>query len=290
MRTSPACLPCFTKQATYTAGLATDSAELQNEIMARAARIISSFNLELSPPENAVYLYRMIAEQTGNPDIFAGLKDISNQTVLKMLPDLENKVRQAADPLRTAAILTLAGNIIDYGSHHDFDLHQAVNECLNKDLAIDDLDELRGDLHQAGKILYLGDNCGELVFDSLLIKQFNQEVTLAVKEKPVINDALPADAEECGLGDLCRIISNGTDCPGTPLQSCNDEFKKIFSEADLIISKGQGNFETLSEISGPIYFFLMVKCEVVARHMAESANRPSDSIKTGELVLMKKHS
>ena len=290
MRTSPNCLACFTKQAAYTTNLATDSANLQNDIMTSAAGIISSFDLELSPPENAVYLYRMIAERTGNPDIFADLKNISNQTVLKMLPDLEAKISQSADPLRTAALLTLAGNIIDYGSHHNFDVHRAVDECLNKDLAIDDLDELRADLQQAGKILYLGDNCGELVFDSLLIKQFNPEVTLAVKEKPIINDALPADAEECGLGGLCRIISNGTDCPGTPLQSCNNEFKKIFSEADLIISKGQGNFETLSEVSGPIYFFLMVKCEVVASHLAESANRPTNSIKTGDLVLMKKYS
>lgn len=290
MRTSPDCLPCFTKQAAYTAGLATDSASLHDKIMTSAARIIASFDLELSPPENAVYLYRMIAEQTGNPDIFADLKNLSNQTVLKMLPDLKDKISQAADPLRTAALLTLAGNIIDYGSHHDFDVHRAVDECLNKDLAIDDLDELRADLHRAGKILYLGDNCGELVFDGLLIEQFNQEVTLAVKEKAVINDALPADAEECGLGGICRVISNGTDCPGTPLQSCNNEFKKIFNEADLIISKGQGNFETLSEIAGPIYFFLMVKCEVVASHVAKSANRPPDSIKTGDLVLMKKYS
>ncbi len=289
MRTSPDCLPCFKKQAAYAAGLATASPEMQNEIMASAAGIISSFDLELSPPENAVYLYRMIAEQTGNPDIFADLKNLSNQTVLKMLPDLENKISQAADPLRTAALLTLAGNIIDYGSHQDFDVNRAVDECLNKDLAIDAIDELRTDLRRAGKILYLGDNCGELVFDRLLIKQFDQEVTLAVKEKPIINDALPADAEECGLGGLCRIISNGTDCPGTPLRSCNNEFKKIFNEADLIISKGQGNFETLSEIPGPIYFFLMVKCEVVANHLAESANRPTDSVKTGDLVLMKKH-
>lgn len=290
MRTSPNCLPCLTKQAAYTAALATDSLKLQNEIMASATRLIATFDLALSPPENAVHLYRMIAEQTGNSDIFADLKNISNQTVLKMLPDLEHKISQSADPLRTAAILTLAGNIIDYGSHHDFNVHQAVDECLNTALAIDDFTELQDDLRQAKKILYLGDNCGELVFDRLLIKQLNQQVTFAVREKPVINDALAADAEECGLGDLCQIISNGTDCPGTPLHHCSNEFKKIFSEADLIISKGQGNFETLSGISGPIYFMLMIKCEVVASHVAEITNRPPGSIKTGDLVLMKRYS
>lgn len=287
MRTSPDCLPCFAKQAAYTAALATDSLKLQKEIVACGARLIDTFDLTLSPPENAVFLYRMIAEQAGNSDIFANLKRISNQTVLNMLPELEHKISQATEPLRTAAILTLAGNIIDYGAHHDFDVHHAVDQCLNTPLAIDDLQK---DLRRAKKILYLGDNCGELVFDSLLIKQLDQQITFAVREKPIINDALIADAVECGLDGLCRIISNGTDCPGTPLQHCSDEFKEIFSEADLIISKGQGNFETLSEISGSIYFMLMIKCEIVARHVAEITNRPPGSIKTGDLVLMKRYS
>lgn len=288
MRTTPNCLPCFIKQASYTADLATESPELRKEIIEAAAEIISSFDLKRSPPENAVYLYRMIAKLTGNPDIFAKLKTTSNQIALKMLPDLEDIIRRSINPLKTAALLSIAGNIIDYGSHQNFDIHQAVDECLNKDLAIDDLDLLRADLEQARNILYLGDNCGELVFDRLLINKLKQKVTFAVKEQPIINDALQIDAIECGLGSLCQIISNGTDCPGTPLQSCNTEFKQAFKEADLIISKGQGNFETLSEATAPIYFLLMVKCEVVASHVAKSANAAEGSIKMGDLVLMKK--
>jgi hypothetical protein len=289
MRTSPDCLACFAKQAAWTVGLATDSRQLQEEVLARSAGLIAAFDLELSPPENAAALYRLLGEATGCPDIFADLKSISNRTALRMLPDLEELTSLAPDPLRTAALLAIAGNVIDYGAHHAFDIQRTVDQCLRQGLAIDDLDELRTDLRQARNILYLGDNCGELVFDRLLIKQFNRPVTLAVKDKPILNDALLRDAAACGLDGLCgRIISNGTACPGTPLPSCSDEFKQVFRESDLIISKGQGNFETLSETAGPIYFLLMVKCEVVARHLAELAMRPTGALKNGDLVLMKK--
>lgn len=313
MRTSPDCLPCFTRQATYAASLATVSPALQKKIVRKAAMIMAAFDLKLSPPENAVFLYRMIAELTGNGDIFAELKINSNQTALATLPALENIIDQSAEPLRTAALLAIAGNIIDYGSRHDFDLHQALDQCLGRVLAIDDLNEFRSDLLQARNILYLGDNCGELAFDRLLIKQwqppvaensergenagggecvslgqFKRATTFAVKEKPIINDALHADARTCGLDRFCRIISNGTACPGTPLANCSPEFRKAFGSADLIISKGQGNFETLSETAGPIYFFLMAKCGVVARHLAHCAKLPENSIKIGDLILMKK--
>jgi uncharacterized protein with ATP-grasp and redox domains len=229
----------------------------------------------------------MIAEKSGCSDIFADLKDLSNRKALDLLPELVKKVEESNEPLRTAALLAIAGNIIDYGAHHDFDINTSIEKCLHTKPAIDDLEQLRRDLDKAGKILYLGDNCGEAAFDRLLIAQTGEEITYAVKERPIINDALKEDAATCGLGDLCRIISNGTDCPGTPLEKCSEEFREIFAEADLIISKGQGNFETLSEVSAPIYFLLMVKCEVVAEHVAELTGRQPGSIKTGDLVLMK---
>lgn len=289
MRTSPECLSCFARQTTYAAGQATDSQELRRKIKAEADRLIASFNLELSPPENAVFLYRMIAEIAARPDIFRDLKDLSNRVALAMRPGLAERISRSDDPFRTAALMAIAGNIIDYGSHHNFDVHRAVDGCLDKGLAIDDIDKLRADLPKAEKILYLGDNCGELAFDHLFISQLGRPVTFAVKESPVINDALRLDACEVGLDQICeRIVSNTTDCPGTPLPGCSEEFQKIFREADLIISKGQGNFETLSETAGPIYFLLMVKCEVVAAHLTLSAGYPAGTLKNGDLILLKK--
>jgi uncharacterized protein with ATP-grasp and redox domains len=271
MNTSPNCLPCFMNQAEYTAGLATDSLSLRKEIMDQAAKLIPSFDLKLSPPENSVFLYRMIAEKSNNNDIFAELKAQSNRTALEMLPVMEDKIRYAPDPLDTAIRLAIAGNIIDYGSHQEFDVQKTIDRCLTDSLAISDLEVFKGDLRRAQNILYLADNCGELVFDRLLIEILDRPVTLAVKEKPIINDALRFDAEYCGLSLNCRIISNGTDCPGTPINNCSRDFLKEFEAADLIISKGQGNFETLSAIDAPIYFMLMVKCPVVANHIEEIA-------------------
>jgi uncharacterized protein with ATP-grasp and redox domains len=274
------------RQAEYTAELATDSLPLRDEIIKQAAELIPTFNLELSPPENAVSLYRMIAEKSSNRDIFADLKKNSNELALGILPFLEEKIRYSRDPLATAIRLAIAGNIIDYGSHQEFDLEKTIEKSLNDPLTINDLEGLRYDLKEAQSILYLADNCGELVFDRLLIELIDKPVTLVVKENPVINDALASDAEHCGLSLGSRIISNGTDCPGTPLRSCSKEFIKEFEAADLIISKGQGNFETLSNVDAPIYFMLMVKCPVVAAHVSSIASNET-SITTNSTVLLK---
>ena len=286
MNTSPNCLPCFMKQAEYTAGLATDSLSLRKEIMDQAAKLIPSFDLKLSPPENSVFLYRMIAEKSNNNDIFADLKVQSNRTALEMLPIMEDKIRYAPDPLDTAIRLAIAGNIIDYGSHQEFDVQKTIDRCLTSPLAINDFEEFKENLRRAQNILYLADNCGELVFDRLLIEILDRPITLAVKGKPIINDALRSDAEYCDLSLNCQIISNGTDCPGTPINNCSGGFLKEFEAADLIISKGQGNFETLSAIDAPIYFMLMVKCPVVAKHIEEITTTLDVKINTGALVLM----
>ena len=287
MKTSPECLPCFLRQAEYAAGIATNVPSLRKEIMDQAVKLIPSFDLEISPPENSVSLYRMIAEKSNNADIFADLKTKSNHAALEMLPAMEDNIRYAKDPLDTAIRLAIAGNIIDYGSQQEFDVDNSINRCLSDPLVLNDLNVFKEDLQQTGKILYLADNCGELVFDRLLIEFLDRPVTLAVKEHPIINDALLADAQSCGLEPNCRIISNGTGCPGTPLENCNREFIKEFESADLIISKGQGNFETLSEIPAPAYFMLMVKCPVVAAHLGEISGDRDSKIGPGDLVLMK---
>ncbi len=286
MLTTPECLRCFKKQAEFTVSLATDSLDLQQEVIATAAELILSFDLDISPPENSVQLYRMISKMTGCSDLFIDQKKQGNRAALKMRPALEEMICLADDPLQTATRLAIAGNIIDYGSHQDFDLQASIDNCLTSSLAINDLEEFRRNLHRAQNILYLADNCGELVFDRMLIELIDKQVTVAVKEKPILNDALVEDAITCGLDLNCRIISNGTDCPGTPLNSCSRDFIKEFEAADLIISKGQGNFETLSAIDAPIYFMLMVKCPVVAKHLAEMLGKPMGSIRTGDLILM----
>lgn len=288
MQTSLDCLPCFIRQALYTARIVTDNAALQKEILLRAAELLPQFDLALSPPENAIALYRMIAESAGCHDPFADLKEESNQLALKLRPMVAERINSAEDPLAAAIRFAIAGNIIDYGAHHDFDAEAVISNCLEQQLAINDYPLFRKETAAAQSILYLADNCGEIVFDSLLIEQLGPEkITLAVRERPIINDALPADAVTCGLDKLCTVISNGTDCPGTPLGQCSEEFLDCFHSADLIISKGQGNFETLSGIKAPLYFLFTVKCPVVVGHVNDLAG-DSAKVALGEMILLKK--
>jgi len=149
-------------------------------------------------------------------------------------------------------------------------------------------------LPAGARVLYLADNCGEIVYDLLVLRclaDLGLDVTVAVKAGPIINDALIADAIACGLDRYARIISNGTACPGTPLTSCSREFLEAFYGADLILSKGQGNFETLSEavaeIAADIFFLLTVKCSVVGTHLAGlSGQDPATLPGQGEMVLV----
>lgn len=272
MRTTLDCLPCFLKQALYTARLCTADQQHQRLIITRIMALLDELDIALTPPENSIAIYREIRSLTGCADPFVDLKQKSNHFALQVRPQVKKSIAAATDPLRAASLFAIAGNIIDYGAQHDFDINQTLDGCLQKQLHLDDYPLFRRDISQASNILYLGDNCGELVFDGLLMEALQEmgiSITLAVKESPIINDALVADARDCGLERCSRVISNGTDCPGTPLALCSDEFRTAFARADLIISKGQGHFETLSETKAPIYFLLTVKCPVVANHINE---------------------
>lgn len=284
MKTRLDCLPCLLRQALYAVRLISDDENIRQDLLMEGLSIVQSVDFHRSPPENAMALYGMLAEKSGVFDLFARKKAQSNWMALSMKDALAAKIAHAADPLLAALSFAIAGNVIDYGAHQDFDVEKSLGNCLSQPLAIDDYQLLQKDLDSTESILYLADNCGELVFDGLLIERLNRNVTLAVKEKPVINDATLHDAAECGLNTICSVISNGTACPGTPIETCSSEFKKKFQSAGLIISKGQGNFETLSETTAPIYFLLTVKCAVVAKHIRELTGI---AIKTGAHVLLR---
>ena len=284
MKTTLDCLPCFLKQALNAARHCTSDSDVQKEILDKTLKLLPTFDFAISPPENAVNLYRLIAQTSKKADPYYQIKQKSNKFALNLLPVITKKIEESADPFLAACTFSIAGNIIDYGALHGLDMEQTIENALDKILAINDFAQFKKDLNQAGKILYLADNSGELVFDGILIKKLKQKIILAVKEKPIINDALLQDAIDCGLDKICQVITNGTDCPGTPLSSCSAEFKKHFQEADLIISKGQGNFETLSEARAPVYFLFMVKCPVVKDHIEILSGQPVDN---GQLILMK---
>jgi uncharacterized protein with ATP-grasp and redox domains len=282
------------RQARSTGMLATDDLEIQRRLCDEAGRFIASVDTDRSPPENAVALYRMFAEVLRSDDPFAQVKRESNAFALSLKNEMGQRIRAAEDPLRAAVRVAIAGNIIDYAAQHLFDAEKTMAECFDREFVLDDYPVLLEALNKSEpEVLYLCDNCGEIVFDALLIEQLQAcgcRVTAAVRESPIINDATPEDARICGLDRVCPVITNGTACPGTPLAECGEEFNAQFRAADLIISKGMGNFETLSEESAPIFFLFTVKCGQVARHLTERQRLASGVLKgRGEMVLLRQN-
>jgi damage-control phosphatase, subfamily I len=277
MKTEVECLPCFVRQALQVARIAGCSPELQLSVVQEIAAIVAVLDVHLSPPANAGYIYQAIAEITGCEDPYRRLKTISNTEAIKIVPILRREIEDSASPLTTTLRFAIAGNCIDYGAFARVDIMPALERCRTSPFAVDHIAHLSdrvAALKKGSTVLYLIDNSGEIVYDKLLIEYLFRcgfAIIIAVKDGPIINDALAEDALAAGLDRFGRIISNGSRCPGTVLDQCSIEFNKIFASADLVISKGQGNFESLSEVDREIFFLLMLKCAVAARHMAELA-------------------
>lgn len=296
MKSSVDCLSCFMDQALRVARISSTDESVHLEVARTVAALLPQMEMSLTPPENAVAVYATIARLTGCADPYLAIKKASNDQALTILPDLIREVEESELPLITALRLAIGGNIIDYGAMHSFDVEAALARARVMPLIIDasrQLYELACSLPEKSRVLYLADNCGEIVYDLLVLRclvDLGLDVTVAVKEGPIINDALFSDAISCGLDRYARIISNGTVCPGTPLASCSSEFLAAFRGADLILSKGQGNFETLSEvvaeIDADIFFLLTIKCPVVGAHLARLSGKRLDELPgQGEMVL-----
>jgi damage-control phosphatase, subfamily I len=195
-----------------------------------------------------------------------------NRIAIELLPKLRTEVQSSGFPLMTAARIAIAGNMLDMGVNGNIteaDVRQAVRQALSEPF-YGEQELFQQAIAKARSILYLTDNAGEIAFDRLLIEQISPErVTLAVRGAPVINDATLVDARAVGLDEIVEIIDNGSDAPGTLLDDCNQEFRCRFAEADLIIAKGQGNFESLSNQPGNLFFLFKVKCPVAANHIMQ---------------------
>jgi len=230
-------------------------------------QILAEADYGTAPPLIARQVLAAVGQELESPDPFAEIKRRTNQQVLELLPALRERIRQSDDPFRTAAKLALGGNIIDFGVPRPFALEPTIDELLRSEPKVDEIDRLRERASAAKRVLYLADNAGEIAFDRLLIEQLGapERVTVAVRGGPALNDALRADAEQVGLGDLARVIDSGLALAGTDVDRSSAELQQAVSRADLVIVKGQGNFETLHDDDRyPTFFLFMVKCAVVA--------------------------
>lgn len=271
MRTYFDCIPCFVRQMLDSVRMTTDNEQIQEKVLREALFLGSKMDLSQSPPAMAQKIHRFIREITGVQDPYLEVKNRFNKLALQMYPELKQQVETSADPLETAVRLAIAGNIIDFGVNsvvEQSQVEKTIAESLTEPLDMEAMEEFRDATSQAEDILYLGDNTGEIVFDRLLIEQLPYEkITFAVKGGPILNDATIEDAQIVGLTDIVNVIDNGSDAPGTILESCSEAFRRRFDKSDLIIAKGQGNYETLSNIDKNIFFMLQPKCVVLARHL-----------------------
>jgi uncharacterized protein with ATP-grasp and redox domains len=219
------------------------------------------------PVSIAQRIQRLVRDETGRADPYRRLKDRMNRMALDLLPAMADVSRRHRDPREAVVRLAIAGNLLDAGSKTRLapeDLQAHLDGIWNMPL-VGSAADLFHSADDARRILYLADNAGEIVFDRLLIETLPlKKVTVAVRGSPVINDATLEDAQTAGISDLVPVISNGSDAPGTLLAECSEEFRHVFDRADLVIAKGQGNYESLSDTSKDTFFLLTVKCPVIA--------------------------
>lgn len=258
------------QQALTTVKLCTSEPESQRNVLVRAGEALREVKMENSPPVNLASLYELIADHTGISDAFAMIKKRENDFVLALEDTIKHTIAQAPDPLLAAIRFSIGGNVLDSGSQQQLDIDSTLAGCQSQQLTIDHYSLLLDKLSISNRVLYLTDNCGEIVFDKLVISQLLEmglDVIVAVRGSAVINDATMEDAAYCGLDKLCSGISNGTGYPGTSVEHCSEEFRENFYKADCIFSKGMGNFECLSEVDAPIFFLLTVKCTTVLDYL-----------------------
>ena len=263
MQTYLDCYPCVLRQALEAARMAGASHAQEREVIQRTLDILKSLPSGASPPEIGSRVHHLVRELTANNDPYQDVKLASTRKALEMLPKLRALLENSEDRLETAVRISIAGNIIDFGPNRNYDLWGVVQRVMSQDFAINDMADLRKDLAASSSILFLGDNAGETVFDRLLIETLDVPVTYVVRGGPVLNDATIEDALAAGIEQVAEVVTNGARLPGTSLSKCSSDFVERFESANLILAKGMGNYETLSEVSAPIFFLLQVKCPII---------------------------
>ncbi|MFZ6031175.1 MAG: damage-control phosphatase ARMT1 family protein [Chloroflexota bacterium] len=272
MKTALDCIPCLLRQTLEAARLVSADPAVHEQAVREYLRSAAALDLDQSPPAIAQHIHRRLRQMTGIEDPYRAAKARQNQASMALLPALRAEIRSSASPLMTAVRIAIAANRIDMGVHGDIaddDVQQAVR-CALTEPFFGEQNAFCQALAEARSILYLADNSGEIAFDRLLIEQIGpSRITLAVRGAPVLNDATRADARTVGLDEMVEVIDNGSDAPGTLLEDCSPEFRRRFFAADLILAKGQGNFESLSHQPAKLFFLFKAKCAMVADHVGQ---------------------
>ena len=270
MKSDLECLACLFKQALNTVKIVTKDKAIQREVLNRVSDEIRRVDLTLSPAEISTTVYRIVSDVTGVEDPYKQIKEQTNREALRMIPELKKIVADSDDSLDAAMRLAVAGNVIDIGIGHEYDLKEDILHILHAPFAINDFKSFKTELQPGRKLLYLGDNSGEIVFDRVFIEELLKKrvnITFVVKSGAIINDALMEDARTTGITDLVPVMETGSNDIGINFKHAGKTFINEFENADLILAKGHGNFETCSGLPYNMYFLLKSKCNVVANEL-----------------------
>lgn len=238
----------------------------QEKLMRQLLDYLAQADYHQSPPALGRSLHSMIRESLNNPDPYYQIKQDYNRMMLDLYPSFKDMVDNSEDPFDTAMRLAIAGNVIDFGAKYQFDVMSTLKQVMERTLDVDHSQELRKALGRAKSLLYIGDNCGEIVMDRLFLETIDlPEKVFVVRDSPVINDVTMEDAKMIGMDGVARVIATGDNSPGAVWKFTSEEFREHFATADVIISKGQGNLEGLMDVPHKqIYFMLVTKCDLIA--------------------------
>jgi uncharacterized protein with ATP-grasp and redox domains len=271
----PACVECIINQSKRVADAIHADEKLSLEITKAVEEMAPEFSFNQSPPEVASAVYEKMAKIAGKTDLYDEVKKLSTLKAQEFVPFLEKEVLTSSHPLLTATKVAVAGNVIDLAAEYAFDLNEELEKIFHTSFAVNDFDLLSDRLSKASTLLYIADNAGEHIFDLIYVKTILSlypkiRLTYMTRGNAIINDVTYEEAKAAGFEEVCKLISSGVNTPGFVYERANQASQKLFDETDIIITKGMGNYECLSEVSRKDLFFLLkVKCNVVASSLGK---------------------
>jgi damage-control phosphatase, subfamily I len=267
------CLPCMLRQVLDSSRMVTDNPEVHEKIMQDAIKLLRDYNEFQYAPALCEAMHKIVKKHTGASDPYAQVKERDIETAKKVWSQIIQFNKDRSNTLYWALKTSATGNMMDSALYSNLDLEDWLIKELEKPFSVCDLTNLEEDLKIAKSVLIIGDNAGETVFDKVLVQHLHDfDVTYAVRNEPIINDVTLEDAYTSGMDQLAKIVSTGCNAPGAILEQCSQSFIDLFRNADIVISKGQGNFEALAENERKIYFLLKAKCSMIAQKLHVGLN------------------
>jgi len=279
MRMRHECVPCLLNRVIYEAGLV--DPKFSEKAVKEALNILSKdYSYNANSILVATKVHRRVYEVIGNPDPYREIKERSNRIALSLVPKAEKFINNSKDKLKAAVICSIVGNVFDFGIKSSIVAPEKLSDDFEKmcesGLDVDDTEKIKKYLKKNSRVLFFTDNCGEIVFDKLLcrqLKKFGVELTIVVRESPIMNDATVEDAEKLDLKDAVDEIMHSSNAVGIDFNEISDKLKNRIENADLIICKGMGMYEAFCEKEyRPIVYLLRTKCRPVADDMGLPEN------------------